>query len=100
MEFEDFVRRGRAAQRAVDEILRDADMERLNRHEHLLTIWEGLPPNELAVDLAVLAQLIGFRSHQARVLVEALRAHAAGATHDCGEWRDRESCCQICGKSL
>ena len=32
-----------------------------------------------------------------QVLMDARRHHAAGATHDCGEWRGAGGRCDICG---
>ena len=76
------------------------DHAQIARHAELLNIWRGLRPEELLSDLSILVQTLYFAQHRYSVLADAKIAHAAGATHDCGEWLDDDQRCQLCGRHV
>lgn len=75
------------------------DQARLDRHERLLQFYNGVPAEEILLDLTILAQITAFRLRQERLVIDARAGVRAGATHDCGEWVQGDHCA-VCGQAI
>lgn len=109
-DFEAFVARGRAAQRAVDRVAGAHVIRYLGEN--------GLPTFEIhavagraairCLSCGLLSQLPGDVEHEYcgrchlfhASVASGQRLHREGATHDCAEWSTPQQVCAVCGALL